>query len=111
MAYDERLAERVRHLLSSEDGRGEMEMFGGIAFLLDGNMSVAVSSRGGLMVRVGPDGADEALARPHAGVVEMGARRMSGWVLVDPAGLETAAELESWVRVGAEFARSLPGKS
>ena len=111
MAYDELLAERVRGVLSSEDGRGEMEMFGGIAFLLDGNMSVAVSSRGGLMVRVGPDGADEALARPHAGVVEMGSRRMKGWVLVDPAGLETDADLASWVRVGVDFARSLPPKA
>jgi TfoX/Sxy family transcriptional regulator of competence genes len=111
MAYDERLSERVRELLSKEDGRSEVEMFGGLAFLLDGNMAVAVSSRGGLMVRVGTDAADEALAHPHARIVEMGSRQMKGWVLVEPAGLDTEEELEAWVQLGLTRARSLPPKS
>jgi TfoX/Sxy family transcriptional regulator of competence genes len=107
MAYDEELAHRVRELLADEPGVTEQRMFGGLAFLLQGNMAVAVSSRGGLMVRVGADGADAALSRPHAEAVEMGGRRMRGWVLVDPEGLRTKRQLAPWVARGVKFARTL----
>jgi TfoX/Sxy family transcriptional regulator of competence genes len=110
MAYDEELAHRVRELLAQEDGLTEMSMFGGLAFLLDGNMSVAVHSRGGLMARVGPDAADAALTHPHARAMEMRGRTMKGWVLVDPSGLKTKRQLTIWVRRGVQFARTLPPK-
>jgi TfoX/Sxy family transcriptional regulator of competence genes len=110
MAYDEDLAHRVRELLAEQDGVSEMSMFGGLAFLLDGNMSVAVSSRGGLMLRVEPDATDEALSRPHARVFEMRGRPVKGWIRVDAEGLRTKRQLAAWVRRGVEFARSLPPK-
>ncbi len=110
MAYDEELAHRVRELLAEEDGLGEMSMFGGLAFLLGGNMAVAVSSRGGLMVRVGPEGADAALLRAHAQAIEMRGRAMTGWVIVAPDGLRTKRQLAAWVSRGADFARTLPPK-
>jgi TfoX/Sxy family transcriptional regulator of competence genes len=110
MAYDEELAHRVRELLADERGLSEMSMFGGLAFLLDGNMSVAVSSRGGLMLRVHPDATDEALARPHAHVFEMRGRAVRGWIRVDAEGLSTKRQLAAWVRRGVEFARTLPPK-
>lgn len=109
MAYDEDLAHRVRELLSEEPGLSEATMFGGLAFLLHGNMCAAVSSRGGLMVRVGA-GADDALSRPHAQPVEMGSRRMGGWVRVAPDGLRSKRQLSAWVARGATQARSLPPK-
>jgi TfoX/Sxy family transcriptional regulator of competence genes len=110
MAYDEELAHRVRELLADEDGVSEMSMFGGLAFLLDGNMAVAVSSRGGLMLRVDPDETDRALSRPHAHVFEMRDRPVTGWIRVAPEGLRTKRQLGPWVRRGVEFARSLPPK-
>lgn len=111
MAYDEELADRVRRLLATEEGLTEVPMFGGLAFLLDGNMSVAVSSRGGLLVRVGRDAVDEALARPHASLAKMGRRSMKGWILVAPAGLERRDQLAAWTRRGVELARTLPPKA
>jgi hypothetical protein len=110
MAYDEELAHRIRELLAAEDGLTEMAMFGGLAFLLEGNMSVAISSRGGLMVRVGPEATDEALSRPHTRIFDMGRRPMRGWILVAPEGLKTKRQLGAWVRQGASFARTLPPK-
>ena len=110
MAYDETLAERVRARLDPEKAVTEKAMFGGLAFMLDGNMAVCVSGRGGLMVRVGPTEAESALAEPHVQPMDMGGRPMSGWVRVDPEGLENDAQLASWVDRGAAFARSLPPK-
>jgi hypothetical protein len=110
VAYDEDLANRVRELLADEEPVTEMPMFGGLAFLVGGNMAVAMSSKGGLMVRVGPDAGGQALARPHAREVEMGSRRMRGWVIVEPDGLRTKRQLAAWVRRGVMFARSLPPK-
>jgi TfoX N-terminal domain len=110
MAYDEELAHRIRELLADEHGLTEKAMFGGLAFLLDGNMSVGIASRGGLMVRVGADATDDALARPHTRIFDMGARPMAGWILVDPAGLATKRQLGAWVRRGVAFARTLPPK-
>jgi TfoX/Sxy family transcriptional regulator of competence genes len=106
MAYDEALAARVRDRLAGEDPVTEKAMFGGLGFLVGGNMAVGV--RGDeLMVRVGPQGAEEALARPHARRSLMGEREMKGWILVAPQGDE---ELEEWVRWGVGYARSLPPK-
>jgi TfoX/Sxy family transcriptional regulator of competence genes len=111
MAYDEALAARVRDQLDGEGGLTEQAMFGGLAFMLDGNMAVGVVSRGGLMVRVGPDGAEAALAQPHARVFDMGARPMKGWILVDRPGVESDEDLADWVGRGIDFARSLPPKA
>jgi TfoX/Sxy family transcriptional regulator of competence genes len=110
MAYDERLAERVRQLLAGERGLSEKHMFGGLAFLLDGNMAVAVSSQGGLLVRVGADDFDDALARKGASPMEMRGRPMVGWVRVASGVLGRKPQLESWVGRGLRFARTLPPK-
>ena len=109
MAYDEELAARVRDEMAPQPGVVERHMFGGLAFLVDGNMACCVT-REGLMVRVGPDDAATALAEPGAGPMEMGGRTMKSWVLVDPAGLAADDDVRRWVRRGARFARSLPGK-
>jgi hypothetical protein len=110
MAYDEDLANRIREQLADETAITEKAMFGGLAFLLNGNMSVGVSGQGGLMVRVGPEGNDDALAQPHARPFEMRGRAMDGWIRVAPEGVETDAQLAGWVRRGTAFARTLPPK-
>jgi TfoX/Sxy family transcriptional regulator of competence genes len=110
MAYDEELANRIRELIAAEEGLTEMRMFGGLAFLLNGHMSVAVSSRGGLLLRVGREGEASALARPHASTPLMGERQMKGWVRVAPEGLRTKRQLAAWVARGVDVARSLPPK-
>jgi len=107
MAYDEALAERIRAELAGETGLVEKAMFGGLAFLLDGNMAVAIGGED-LMVRVGADGVADALARPHARESVMGERVMKGWVLVAPAGLQD--DLSGWVARGVAYARGLPPK-
>ena len=110
MAVDAEFAERIRDQLAGEAGLSEKAMFGGLGFLLDGNMAVGITSQGELMVRVGAEGAGEAAAAPHARPFEMSGRPMRGWVIVERAGVETEAELNSWVRQGAAFARGLPPK-
>jgi TfoX N-terminal domain len=110
VAYDEELAGRVRELLIDESELSEMPMFGGLAFLINGNMSVAVSSQGGLLVRIAPEATDDALARPHVRLMEMGKRRMPGWIRVAPEGLRTKRALGAWVRRGVGYARTLPAK-
>jgi TfoX/Sxy family transcriptional regulator of competence genes len=109
MAYDEDLANRVRELIAPHAGLSEQAMFGGLAFLLHGNLAVAVSPRG-LLVRVGRDGEEQALAKAHTRTMDMGARRMRGWVFVDPVGLKTKRQLAPWVRHGAGFALTLAPK-
>jgi TfoX/Sxy family transcriptional regulator of competence genes len=109
MAYDEALAERVRAQLAAEHGLAEKAMFGGIAFLLDGNMAVGLSGDD-LMVRVGPEGSEQALAQPHTRPFDMTGRPMKGWILVGPDALRDDAALASWVSQGVDFARSLPPK-
>jgi TfoX/Sxy family transcriptional regulator of competence genes len=111
MAYDEDLADRIRELIASEAGLTEKKMFGGLAFLINGNMSVGVSGQGGLMVRVTPAETDALIARPHARPFEMRGRQMRGWVRVDPEGVRTKRQLEPWVRRGVAYARSLPPKT
>jgi hypothetical protein len=110
MAYDEDLANRVRELLGDERGISEMPMFGGLAFLLAGNMSVAVSSQGGLLVRVGPHDSEAAAKRSHASPMQMGKRRMNGWIRVAPEGVTTKRDLSAWVDRGVDFTRTLPPK-
>ena len=110
MAYDEDLADRIRRLLKAEKGLSEMAMFGGLAFLLGGNIAVVVPSQAGLLVRVGADGAEDALERPHAAIAQMGERVMSGWIMVEPAGYADSDELAAWVERGVECARALPPK-
>jgi TfoX/Sxy family transcriptional regulator of competence genes len=110
MAYDEELANRIRELLVDEDAITEKRMFGGLAFLLHGNMSVSASGQGGLLVRIDPADTDAALARAHAARMEMGARTMDGWVSVAPEGLKTKPQLASWVEQGVAFAKTLPPK-
>jgi TfoX/Sxy family transcriptional regulator of competence genes len=109
VAYDQDLANRVREQLAEEDSVTEKEMFGGIAFMLAGNMSVGVSGDE-LMVRVGPQGADEALEQPHARPFDMTGRPMRGWVLVAAEGVRSDRGLAEWVERGVGFARSLPPK-
>ena len=109
MAYDESLAARVKEILAEHPDIVERKMFGGLAFMLAGNMACCVTDRR-LMVRVGPDGYAEALALPHAGVMDITRRPMRGWVLVEPAGLESRPSLTEWVDRGAAFAATLPAK-
>jgi TfoX/Sxy family transcriptional regulator of competence genes len=109
MAYDEDLAHRVRARLAEQDGITEKAMFGGLAFLLRGNMAVGISGDE-LMVRVGPDATDDALARPHTRVFDMTGRPMKGWILVARDGVKTSRQLGAWVRRGVQFAGSLPPK-
>ena len=111
MAYHEDLAHRVREQLAGESGVSEKAMFGGLAFLLDGNIAVELSSGGELMVRVGPDGTDAALARAHTRLFDMTGRPMRGWILVAPEGIKTKRQLASWVSRGVQYARTLPAKS
>ena len=109
MAYDEDLADRVREQLASEPAVMEKAMFGGLAFLLEGNMAVGLSGDE-LMVRVGPDASDDALARPHTRPFDMTGRPMKGWILVAAEGVAEERDLSAWVARGVDFARSLPAK-
>ena len=106
MAYDEALAARVRDRVAGEAGLQERQMFGGLGFLLDGNMAVGVM-REELLVRLDPDDAADAIAQPGVRPMEMGGRQSKGWVLV---AVESDDELAGWVRKGVAFARSLPPK-
>ena len=109
MAYDEGLAQRIREALASTGGVAEKKMFGGLAFMVQGNMSVGVSGED-LMVRVGPDAYAEALARPHAREMDFTGKPLRGFVYVDPEGFESDVDLEGWVERGVSFAQSLPAK-
>ena len=110
MAYDEDLANRIREVVADEPGVTEQRMFGGLAFLIGGNMAVAASGQGGLIVRVEPEETDALVAEPHAGPFEMRGRAMRGWLRVDAEGVRTQRELEAWVTRGVAYARSLPAK-
>jgi TfoX/Sxy family transcriptional regulator of competence genes len=110
MAYDEDLANRIRELTADETGVAEQRMFGGLAFLIGGNMAVAASGQGGLMVRVDPDQTEALVSKPHARAFEMRGREMRGWLRVDDEGVRTKRQLEPWVRRGVAYASSLPAK-
>jgi len=110
MAYDEDLANRVRELIATAPAVSERRMFGGLAFLIAGNMSVSVSARGGLMLRCDPAQTEALRREPHAGPFEMRGRVMDGWLRVEPQGVRTKRQLERWVARGVGYARSLPAK-
>jgi TfoX/Sxy family transcriptional regulator of competence genes len=110
VAYDEDLANRIRELIAGEKGVTEKKMFGGLAFLIGGNMSVAASGQGGLLVRVNPEDGEELAKKPHVGPMVMRGREMTGWLRVDDEGIKTKRQLEPWVKRGVAHARSLPAK-
>jgi TfoX/Sxy family transcriptional regulator of competence genes len=110
VAYDEDLANRIRELVLTEQGVAEKRMFGGLAFLINGNMSLSASGQGELLLRVDPAETDALLSKPHAHPFEMRGRVMQGWLRVDADGLRTKRQLEQWVARGIAYARSLPGK-
>jgi len=110
MAYDEALAGRIRDLVLGEPGLTEKKMFGGIAFLIGGNLAVSASGQGGLFLRVDPAESAALVANTDAYVVEMRGRPMPGWLRVDSEHLQGAGELAAWVERGVSCARSLPAK-
>jgi TfoX/Sxy family transcriptional regulator of competence genes len=110
VAYDERLAERIRDLLPPDVEVTEQKMFGGLAFLVGGNMAVAASGQGGLMVRVDPAESERLLSTTKAMPMEMRGRPMKGWLRVDTEDVRTKPQLAKWVDRGTGYARSLPAK-
>jgi TfoX/Sxy family transcriptional regulator of competence genes len=106
MAYDEQLADRIRALVAGEDGITEQKMFGGLAFLVGGNMAVAASGQGGILVRVDPEESARLVETTAAEEMVMRGRSMAGWLRVEPA----EDELPQWVERGVSYARSLPAK-
>jgi hypothetical protein len=111
MGYDHELADRIRDVVAGVQGVREQKMFGGLAFLINGNMSVAASGQGGLMVRVNPEQTDELVDGDHVSPMVMGGRELRGWLLVDAAAVASAEQLAQWVDRGVAYARSLPPKT
>ncbi|HEV3408538.1 MAG TPA: TfoX/Sxy family protein [Gaiellaceae bacterium] len=110
MAYDEALADRIRELLGGEPDLTEKKMFGGLAFLVGGNMAVAASGQGGVLVRVDPAESDTLVETTNARPMEMRGREMKGWLRVDADDVRTERDLARWVERGVTYARSLPAK-
>lgn len=108
--YDEELAGRIRELVGDEPGLTEQKMFGGLAFLIGGNMAVAASGQGGILVRVEPEESDDLEATTDATTMEMRGRSMRGWLRVDAEHVATREQLADWVARGTTYARSLPAK-
>jgi len=111
MAYDEDLAARIRELLVDEPRVQEKKMFGGLAFLVRGNMAIAASGQGGVLVRVDPEESDDLVASTHAETAIMRGRPMPGWLRVASEHVSTKRQLEKWVKLGARYAGSLPDKA
>jgi TfoX/Sxy family transcriptional regulator of competence genes len=110
VAYDEDLADRIRELLADEKAVMEKKMFGGLAFLVHGNMCVSASRNGGLLVRIDPLESEAALADPHAELMEMGRRTMDGWIIVAAEGVRTKRQLAKWAGRSLRFVKTLPAK-
>ena len=110
MAYDEELADRIRELVGTESDLTEQKMFGGLAFLIGGNMAVAASGQGGVLVRVDPAQSDTLVATTNARLMEMRGRQMQGWLRVGAEDVRSERELATWVEHGTTYARSLPAK-
>jgi TfoX/Sxy family transcriptional regulator of competence genes len=110
VAYDEDLADRIRELIGAERGLEEKKMFGGLAFLVGGNMAIAASGQGGVLVRVDPEKADHLIDTTKAEVAVMRDRPMNGWLRVASDDLVTKRQLAKWVNLGLSYARSLPQK-
>ena len=110
MAYDEELADRIRALLGNRAGLTEKKMFGGLGFMIGGNMAIAASGQGGILVRVDPDESDDLVATTPAEPMEMRGHPMGGWLRVGTADVADDAALAEWVERGAAYAGSLPPK-
>ena len=110
MAYDEELAARIRALVADEPSLTEKKMFGGLAFLVGGNMAIGASGQGGILVRVDPEQSDALVDTTEAYVMEMRGRSMAGWLRIDSEHVATDRELAKWVDLGTSYARSLPAK-
>jgi TfoX/Sxy family transcriptional regulator of competence genes len=110
VAYDEKLADRIREVVEGEAGLTEKRMFGGLAFLVDGNMAVSADSKGGLLLRIDPARAQELVDGVHVRRFEMRGREMDGWLGVDPQAAGTEDDLRRWVAIGVAYARSLGPK-
>jgi TfoX/Sxy family transcriptional regulator of competence genes len=110
VAYDEDLAERIRELVAGEPNLTEKKMFGGLAFLIGGNMAIAASGQGGALVRVDPDESDQLVAKTKAELMVMRGRLMRGWLRVETKDLRTKSQLAKWVDRGTTYARTLPAK-
>ncbi|MGB3676042.1 MAG: TfoX/Sxy family protein [Candidatus Nanopelagicales bacterium] len=110
MAYDELIADRIRELVAEVPGLSEKKMFGGLAFLINGNMAVAASGQGGIMVRADPDASERLVESTKAQPMEMRGRSMKGWLRVESDAVATKRELKKWVEIGTDFAQSLPPK-
>jgi TfoX/Sxy family transcriptional regulator of competence genes len=110
VAYDEDLANRIRELIGTDPAVSEQGMFGGLAFLVNGNMAVSASGQGGVLVRVDPAQSDALVARTKATVAVMGGRSMAGWLRVAPEDVRTKRQLAPWVERGTAYAHSLPPK-
>jgi TfoX/Sxy family transcriptional regulator of competence genes len=113
MSYDAELANRLRECVLAEvaeAGVSERRMFGGLAFLINGNLAVSASSQGGLLLRIDPARTESLTGRAHAEPFVMRGRELTGWLRIDPDGVRTQRELRRWVRIGLAYARSLPAK-
>jgi len=110
MAYDEDLAERIRELIGPRRDLTEQKMFGGLGFMVGGNMAIAASGQGGILVRVGPDEGDRLVAKTKAEPMVMRGREMTGWLRVDAEAVRTKPQLRKWVDLGVDYASSLPKK-
>ena len=110
MAYDEHLANRIREIVGAEAGLVEKKMFGGLAFLIAGNMAVAASGQGGLLLRCDPAETDKLRAKPGADAFVMRGKAMDGWLRVEEDAVKTKRQLETWVGRGVAYARTLPPK-
>jgi TfoX/Sxy family transcriptional regulator of competence genes len=110
VAYDEELADRIRELVAGERALTEKKMFGGLAFLIGGNMAIAASGQGGLLVRVDPAESEKLVGTTPARLMEMRGREMPGWLRVDTDDVRTKKQLSAWIERGVSFARSLPAK-
>jgi hypothetical protein len=110
VAYDEQLAGRIRDLAGDEPGLTEQKMFGGLAFLIGGNMAIAASGQGGILVHVDPEASDGLVDTTDAYLMEMRGKQMRGWLRVDSDRVSTEPELAKWVELGTGYARSLPAK-
>lgn len=110
MAYDDVLAQRIRDIVRGEPGLSEKRMFGGLAFLVHGNLAVSASSQGGLLVRIDPADAQSLTSLPGARRFEMRGREVDGWLGVDVAALASEDDVRHWVDTGLTYARSLPAK-
>ncbi len=107
--HDDGLAGRIRTILSQLEGYSEKNMFGGICFMINGNMCVG-TWKGSLIVRLEREKHDETLAEPHTKPADIAGRTMKGWALVEPAGIASEDDLETWVARAADYAGSLPAK-